>query len=841
MKTDLNTKALIDRLLSNDAQSIQEFHSQTKEEEMAISYNICKLSSILCLFRLLSIFENSEPHLFEYLRAGVLLVSSLLAIGQFRKKISSEVIQVQMLSGFYVCLLMSIYLSASAQEQLGGLRICYFGIIASFLFYYYCSSSLKILVFIILMNKSLILYCQFHLDSFQFLYMDNLAILLIAIVFYSFKYNLTSTCKEKYIQGKRTERALEYLMRVINESNNLSYLIYDGGEIIFSSSNFQNLLTPKPGAPTTNTISLSEVQLDNFKLDDDGVSKSSRNLEGKNPLERFKNDENQSLLEILNNPNAVISIVNKKDRGSKNKTIQERSHISQLDRNSHISKVKSRTAKSSKLTLALKVLEDYKFLYLGVFHFNGFSYDVSIRLSKSQHGEFFEIEIYDVSSHKAEYDKLKEEITKKQAIISKVLHEFKTPLSCISALGDTIMERLDCSKSQGLTEKEDLSKSLVNISSTCEYTSLLMTDFIRVCKNEEISVVKQPVDMEKLMNFCFNALKVLNLNNGDKVSLELVVCEELDGYEVYTDSMRMKQLIINLVSNSVKFTKFGSITLELKFVTDDSLALVVKDTGLGLNPEQMEIIKSKRFNDLKVDRTINSMGSGIGLSVCMNIIEKLGYNLDITSKLGAGTEFTILMVDSIRKKSIATIINSCPINMQSLLNYMGRKKRSSLTNRYTRSTTTNWGSPTKNPRSISSNMISLDEILLVDDNALIRQAMKKQLEKIFNEAGKVIQIREGSDGVDILNYVIKDQGNGNVIKLVLSDECMNYINGSQAVKFLMDINKDCKMYNLPKFVCFSGHDESYKNQLMDSGFDEIIKKNCSKQDLHSLLSKYDLL
>jgi CheY-like chemotaxis protein/anti-sigma regulatory factor (Ser/Thr protein kinase) len=105
------------------------------------------------------------------------------------------------------------------------------------------------------------------------------------------------------------------------------------------------------------------------------------------------------------------------------------------------------------------------------------------------------------------------------------------------------------------------------------------------------------------------------------------------------DAMRIKQVLLNLVNNALKFTEHGTIRLDLGRAADGALEFVVSDTGPGMNAE-MRARLFGRFEQ-SVGVTPRYGGSGLGLSICQELVELMGGRIEVESRLGEGTRFTI--------------------------------------------------------------------------------------------------------------------------------------------------------------------------------------------------------
>lgn len=153
---------------------------------------------------------------------------------------------------------------------------------------------------------------------------------------------------------------------------------------------------------------------------------------------------------------------------------------------------------------------------------------------------------------------------------------------------------------------------------------------------------------------------------------------------------------------------------------------------------------------------------------------------------------------------------------------------------------------TKSGSSLHCPKITIEEnknyIIVIDDVSFVRNSIRKNLETIFLENKSPYKVITGSDGVDLLWYIVDDQRNGNRIKCVITDESMEFMNGSFAVSLLKGINEEGKIPELPILICSTGYsDDQMLSSLINCGFNEVIDKNPKKTILQSTLKKYDLI
>lgn len=133
------------------------------------------------------------------------------------------------------------------------------------------------------------------------------------------------------------------------------------------------------------------------------------------------------------------------------------------------------------------------------------------------------------------------------------------------------------------------------------------------------------------------------------------------------------------------------------------------------------------------------------------------------------------------------------------------------------------------------------KILVVDDNQHIRSSVAKILKDVLLSNDKVFDIIEAQDGIDILKHVMEDQKNRNLIKCVFTDECMEYMNGSQTIEIIRTMEQLNKIKKV-NIVCITSFEDEYNRELiLNKGADYIMEKPCNKPAFVKLLVDLNLL
>lgn len=145
------------------------------------------------------------------------------------------------------------------------------------------------------------------------------------------------------------------------------------------------------------------------------------------------------------------------------------------------------------------------------------------------------------------------------------------------------------------------------------------------------------MEPKKMMRDVYDMFILQSTSKGLKLTIEIAPNVP---QIVISDERRLKQVIINLLSNSLKFTNEGSITIEVEFDTDtNKLFFSIIDTGIGIRKvDQVKLFKM--FGKLQSSQNCNQQGIGLGLSVCKRIINVFQGDLNVTSELTKGSKFS---------------------------------------------------------------------------------------------------------------------------------------------------------------------------------------------------------
>lgn len=428
----------------------------------------------------------------------------------------------------------------------------------------------------------------------------------------------------------------------------------------------------------------------------------------------------------------------------------------------------------------------------------------------------------------------------KQKLFSKFAHEFKTPVIIIkSLLGDILNKIIDNSP---LSEIRELSNHTNHLS---DYIQFLINDIIYYSNEESISIHINEVNFEEIVEFSYGVVKSLLCvmpGNKTKINCKYFYDKQLNHFIIKSDKTRLIQIMLNLISNSVKFTRSGEITIgaELKRSSTSNIyytQLYVKDTGIGLKLDDLAKITNNEDNIIKIniDNSYNEMGTGLGLSIIKNLITKLGHRLEIISTFGEGSDFNIIIDNNIKRdtwsensSNIGTICNHS--KFPSLRSSFDDNIFNSLSPKKCVKSPSHIYCPTVDISVLYEKGIK--RILVCDDSNTLRKSVKNLI--LSNkEISSLYEVIECYDGADMLIKIIEDQGN-NLIEIIITDENMEYMCGSTAICILREweiLRKIKKVYiiSLTAFV-----DEFTLSNIKQKGADIVINKPLSQSILSDL-------
>ncbi|HAK87763.1 MAG: hypothetical protein A2X55_09580 [Nitrospirae bacterium GWB2_47_37] len=354
--------------------------------------------------------------------------------------------------------------------------------------------------------------------------------------------------------------------------------------------------------------------------------------------------------------------------------------------------------------------------------------------------------ISDITKEK-EIDRMKTDF------ISTVSHELRTPLTSILGFTRIIKKRLNEAVFPIVQSDDEKTQRAVNlvkanidiIVSEGERLTKLINDVLDIAKMEagKIEWKEEAISIPEIIDRVTTATGTLFEQKG----LKLIKDVEEGLPEVSGDRDRFIQVIINLISNAVKFTDKGAVTVKARKVQDDfdGVEISVIDTGVGIAKEDYDNVfeKFKQVGDTLTDKPT---GTGLGLPICKQIIERHGGRLWVESELGKGSAFSFTIPTGKREAVFSKVTDIDAL--------MGQLREHVTT-------------------AVPSDEYMGKTILVVDDDANIRKLLKQD----FEAAG--YRVRETSNGIEAINYLKLERAD-----LIIMDVMMPEMNGFDAAAII---------------------------------------------------------
>jgi two-component system CheB/CheR fusion protein len=373
-------------------------------------------------------------------------------------------------------------------------------------------------------------------------------------------------------------------------------------------------------------------------------------------------------------------------------------------------------------------------------------------------------------------DQAEESDRLKSAFLANMSHEIRTPMNSIIGFSDLLNE--------DYIEKS-IKENYLNIIQNAGNDLLkLIDDIIDIAKIEagQIQLKAENFSLKKMVSELYILYKRNPNLMANNVTLSLIEYD-FNCDNIFADELRLKQIIINLLNNAIKFTHEGEITFGY-YLDGAFIQFFVKDSGIGLTKEQIKIVW-ERFRQADNSTTKKYGGAGLGLSISDGIVKLFGGKIWAESELCKGTTFyfTIPYIQS----------NKNLINLEELPTKV----------------TYNWEKKT---------------ILIAEDVDLNYQLIEKLLDDTNVD---IIRAKNGIEAIKLYKQ------HKNIIDVILMDIQMPDMNGYDATKKIKKINKDVPIIAQTAYVM---NDEIKK--CYEVGCSDIIKKPIIKRNMVETINKF---
>lgn len=364
----------------------------------------------------------------------------------------------------------------------------------------------------------------------------------------------------------------------------------------------------------------------------------------------------------------------------------------------------------------------------------------------------------------------------KTNFVSNMSHEIRTPMNSIVGITEILLRSRHSPKEQ---------EYLLNIQSSGRVLLTIINDVLDCSKMEagKMQLFDEPYDTCSL----FHDLRISMENRIGHSGLELIYDIDQDiPCKLKGDMGRIRQVIINLVNNAIKYTEKGSVrfSVHVRQKNTDKVMLYyeVADTGIGIRKEDQKILFDA-FQRVEMDRNRYVEGTGLGLTISQNLVNMMGGVIEVESEYGKGSRFFFTIEQ--------TIIDPTPV---SAVNYNGQKDNVT-------------------EKEAECLFIAPEaHILLVDDNELNLVVAKELLKPLR------MQIDTAENGLQAVKMV-----RGSQYDLVLMDHMMPVMDGIEAAKAIRALPED-KYQKLPIIALTANAMVDARKEFLNAGMNGFVAK-----------------
>ncbi|BAU64685.1 response regulator receiver sensor signal transduction histidine kinase [Stanieria sp. NIES-3757] len=227
---------------------------------------------------------------------------------------------------------------------------------------------------------------------------------------------------------------------------------------------------------------------------------------------------------------------------------------------------------------------------------------------------------------------LQEAYNLKSQFLATMSHELRTPMNAIMGFSQLLLRQYPdpLSKTQ-----QDIVERIFNNSQNLLNMINEMLDFSKI-EAGKLELSFQEFDLVQLVTLTVEELRSLAIQQ--KIDLKTDI--NLNNQTVYQDKNSIKRILINLISNAIKFTEHGEVRVTMTKIDSDKLAIAVEDTGIGIAPENLQTI-FQAFRQIDQTFTRKYSGTGLGLAITDSLVKMIGGTISVKSQLGKGSIFEV--------------------------------------------------------------------------------------------------------------------------------------------------------------------------------------------------------
>lgn len=375
----------------------------------------------------------------------------------------------------------------------------------------------------------------------------------------------------------------------------------------------------------------------------------------------------------------------------------------------------------------------------------------------------------------------------KGKFLANMSHEIRTPINAV--LGMDAMILREC-------KDDNIREYALNIQNAGQTLLSLINDILDFSKIEsgKMEIIPVEYDFSSMIHDVANMIIMRANDKGLKMNLSV---DSTLPYKVYGDEVRLRQVLTNLLTNAVKYTKEGSMGLTVTGKREGEnirLSFVVEDTGIGIKPEDIQKLFA-RFERIEEERNRNIEGTGLGMSITMQLLKLMDCELKVESEYGVGSKFSFEICQR--------IVVDEPIGDL-------EERIRSMTAQYTYDVA--FTAPNAH-------------ILVVDDNAINRKVFKSLLKQTK------VHIDEAESGMECLELVKQKH-----YDILFLDYMMPGLDGVETLHHMKTIG-DYPCKDTPVIALTANAIVGAREMYLKEGFDDFLSKPIQPEKLEKMIKE----
>lgn len=387
----------------------------------------------------------------------------------------------------------------------------------------------------------------------------------------------------------------------------------------------------------------------------------------------------------------------------------------------------------------------------------------------------------------------------KTMFLANMSHEVRTPMNTILGMVDLTLD------TELSLEQRD---NLLIVKNAADILLSLLNDILDLSRVEagKIQLEDIEINIERIVRSVCKTMDILARNKG--LNLQWVIDESVPDM-VKGDPVRIRQVLVNLINNAIKFTPSGKIQIEVKARPNKAqdtceLLFCVIDEGIGIDRDKQERIFDV-FTQEDASTTRQFGGTGLGLAICKKLLELMGGRIWVDSEKGKGSTFSfIIPCVVVRSDEIPKALQEESIESQLMAEISKKKSQSAA--------------------SVKKEDL---HILLAEDNVVNQKMAQRILEK------RGWRVAVAATGQDVLDMMAREK-----FDLILMDALMPVMDGFEATRKVREMEQSAGQGHIPIVALTARAMSGDRKKCLDAGMDGYVSKPIDRMQLYETIESF---